>query len=89
MEWKRKKQEDGSFVHIANEFDYHFRFIIEGLGGHITVRRYFLEVYGGHHKSPSMTLLFFNLKSAKQFAEDINNEKPVLIESIRLGDCYN
>ena len=89
MEWKRKKQEDGSFVHIANEFDGRIKFIIEGVGGHITSRRYFLEVYGGYHKSPSMTLLFFNLKSAKQFAEDINNKKPVLIESIGLGNYYS
>jgi len=88
VKWKRKKQEDRTFIHIANEFEGNFKFIISKAGGYITIKRYFLEIFGHNKKIPSITLLFFTLVTAKQFAQDIYDGKPVMIESIRLGDCY-
>ena len=89
LEWKRKKQKDGTFKTVAHGMHDNVRFEIVKVGGFITMSRWFLEIYPIYSKGlPEISLTFFSLNSAKKFAENMNEERPVVISSINIGDCY-
>lgn len=62
-------------------------------GGTILVRHCFLNIYHvpypTRYNTPFIHLVFWDSQSCKVFAEQINNEEPVIINSLMLTPAYS
>jgi len=91
LKWTKDTTHDDTKITVGMGNEYSGKlFEIISCGGTVLVKHYFLNIYHSRQaNNPFLHFVFWNLKSCKQFAEDLNDGRPVVITPLMLTPAYS